>query len=372
MHRDRLLLGAAASRLVLGLCALTLLPLVYPGLAAHRWFFGAYLVFALGMQLLIWKGVGGMARAVAGGLVDMLVLTFLVHRVGSTATMMVSVYFFGAIVNTLVVGRRVGVTLAVASALFYCGVVISESVGLLPYAPDGPAWVQGRPDPAEAATVCGLMSILLIASAWIVGLLVHRIRTHEAELVAANVRLSELSSRDPLTQLFNRRHLMSRLDDELARVRRGHALSVIMVDLDRFKRVNDEQGHERGDQLLESIAKALASATREVDVPGRYGGDEFVVLLPDTQLADASTVAERLVLAVREIGLTYDAERPVTASVGVAVASAKDGARALIRRADERAYRAKQAGGDRACAELDGDDDALDGPGPRGKAPAEP
>lgn len=356
MRQDRLRLGAAACRLVLGVFALTALPLLYPGLAAHRLLFAAYVAFALAIQVLIWRGVGGMARAVVGGLVDVLVLTFVVHRVGSTATMMVSIYFFAAIVNTLVVGRGVGMTLAVAAALLYSAVVAAEVSGILPFAPDAPGWVRGRPGPAEGAIACALMSILLVSSAWIVGRLVARIRAREAELVAANERLSELSARDPLTQLYNRRHLMARIEDELARVRRGHSLALVMIDLDRFKRVNDERGHERGDELLTEIAAAIAGATREVDVPGRYGGDEFVVLLPDTSPADAKRVAERLVAAVRAVGERYDAEAPVTASAGVAVATPRDGARGLVRRADERAYRAKQAGGDRALAELDGDE----------------
>ncbi len=351
MQRDRLLLGAATSRLVLGVFALTMLPLLYPGLAAHRGIFAAYIAFAALMQLLIWRGIGGRARAIAGGLVDMLILTFIVHRVGSTATMMVSIYFFAAIVNTLVVGRRVGVVLAVASALLYSGVVAAEVLGVLPYGPDAPAWVRGRPGPTEAAIACLLLSILLVASGLIVGRLVARIRTREDELVSANARLSELSARDALTQLYNRRYLMARLEDELARVRRGHALAVIMIDLDRFKRINDEQGHERGDEVLVAIAAAIAGCTREIDVPGRYGGDEFVVLLPDTDPTDARAVAERLVEAVRSVGEGYDAERPVTASVGLAVATAQDEPRALVRRADERAYRAKQAGGDRALVE---------------------
>lgn len=282
--------------------------------------------------------------------------------------MMVSLYFFAAIVNTLVVGRRVGVTLAVLSALLYSGVVVAESSGLIPYGPDAPEWVSGTPGPTEAAIVCLLMSMLLIASAWLVGMLVHRIRLREAELLDANARLSELSARDPLTQLFNRRHLMSRLDEELARVRRGHPLAVVMIDLDRFKRINDEQGHERGDEVLRRIAEAVAGATREVDVPGRYGGDEFVVLLPDTDLSRARVVAERLVGAVRAVGEECDERRPVTASVGVAMAAVADGARAVMRRADELAYRAKEAGGDRACIEPELDE-AIERSGAREKVP---
>ncbi len=370
MNRERLQLAAATSRLVLGLFAITLLPLLYPGLAASRWLFGIYLGSATVMQVLIWRGVGGTARAVVGGLIDMAILTYIVHRAGSAGTMMVSLYFFAAIVNTLVVGRRVGVTLAVLAALSYSFVVMAEAFGLMPYGPDAPHWSHGGPGPAEGLVAITLQSLLLIASAWVVGMLVHRVRRHEAELVDANQRLSELSVRDPLTQLYNRRHLMERLEDELARVRRGHALAVIMIDLDRFKRINDELGHQRGDEVLSQIAAALAGATREVDVVGRYGGDEFVVLLPDASGEAAARVADRLVRAIREVGIRCDPDRPVTGSVGVAIAKPSDGARPVIHRADAHAYRAKQAGGDGASVEAD-PEEAIDRSGPRVKLPVE-
>jgi diguanylate cyclase (GGDEF)-like protein len=348
LPRERLQLAAATSRLVLGLFAMVVLPLLYPGLAQHRVVFAVYLAVAVVMQLLIWRGVGGNLRAIAGGVVDMVALTFIVHRVGSFATMMVSLYFFAAIVNTLVAGRRVGLTLAICSAFLYAGVLWAEVLGVLPYGPDAPSWGRGiTPGPVEATVACGLMVFLLIASAWTVGVLVQRLESREEELVRANKRLEELSARDPLTQLFNRRHLMSRVEAELARVRRGHPLAVVMIDLDRFKHVNDERGHEKGDEVLKDIATALAAEVRAIDVPGRYGGDEFIVLLPDTDIAHANVVAERLVSAVRAVGERHDPEKPVTASAGVATAHADDGGRALIRRADERAYAAKQAGGDR-------------------------
>lgn len=127
-----------------------------------------------------------------------------------------------------------------------------------------------------------------------------------------------------------------------------------MIDLDSFKKVNDAQGHLRGDDLLKEIASCLAAATRASDVAGRYGGDEFVVVLPDTDAAHAEGIAERLARSVREAGERFDAERPVTASVGVAVttpADAPENAPGLLRRADENAYRAKLAGGDRVCSE---------------------
>jgi diguanylate cyclase (GGDEF)-like protein len=179
---------------------------------------------------------------------------------------------------------------------------------------------------------------------------VERLYRRERDLMDANAKLETLSQRDPLTTLYNRRHLMERLEGELARVRRGQTLTVVMIDLDGFKRVNDSHGHIAGDALLQALAQALASATRTTDVLGRYGGDEFVVLLPGTTGEAARTAAQRLVDAVRQVGQEFSREHPVTASVGLSEADAGDDARGSIQRADERAYLAKKRGGDRVEA----------------------
>src|SRR5262249_10125157 len=153
-----------------------------------------------------------------------------------------------------------------------------------------------------------------LGSTSIVALLVRQVRRREQELVEANARLEDLSQRDPLTELYNRRYLYERLDHELARVRRGHPLAVVMIDLDRFKAVNDAHGHLQGDRLLRDIAAAVASTTRVTDVPGRYGGDEFLIVLPDTDLERARTVAQRVAESVRTAGWRFEAPHPVTAS----------------------------------------------------------
>ncbi len=351
---ERLQLVAAWSRVVLALVAVVLLPLLYPGFERNRWIFGGYVAFALLGQLLIYKGVGGATRSFVTGLVDMAMVTFLVQRVGSMGTMLVAIYYFAVIVNTLVVGKRVGIGLSLAGSLFYALVILGEQAGVLAYGPNAPAWASVVPGRTDALVGASLLAGTLLGSAAMVGVLVTRIRDREAELEGLAARLEALSQRDPLTQLFNRRYLMQRLDAELARVRRGSALSVLMIDLDKFKRVNDAEGHQRGDEILVAIAQALADATREVDVPGRYGGDEFVVLLPDTAPEAAREVAQRLVANVRGVGLRFDPDLPVTASVGLAHAHGEDEARVLVQRADEHAYRAKQAGGDRVSAEPPG------------------
>lgn len=352
MGNDRPIFLAATLRFVLGLVPLVGLPSVYPGLAEHRGIFLGYLAWALFAQILIWRGIGGMTRSVIDGLVDIAIVTFIVHRVGSVATMMVSVYMLVVILNTLVVGKRVGVVVAVLTALAYAGIVMSEAVGWLPYAPDAPPETRVvRPNVTQGLVFAGLVGSITVLITAVVGVLVHLIGLRESQLVEANAQLEELSQRDPLTQLFNRRHLLRRIQDELAWVNRGRPLAVVMIDLDRFKRVNDERGHLQGDALLRKLAQALGTHSRATDVAGRFGGDEFVVLLPDTRPEAAATAAERLRTAIREVGTEFDTELPVTASVGVAHARTTDTPAELLRRADEHAYRAKQEGGDQVVDE---------------------
>jgi diguanylate cyclase (GGDEF)-like protein len=232
--------------------------------------------------------------------------------------------------------------LAAFGATVYALTLVAEMRGWIVYGPDAPAWAPalGPPQPQAVLTATVFVGMLAAISAMLTGRLVQTIRKHEAEL-------EELSQRDALTQLYNRRHLLGRLEMELARLRRGHPLSLIMIDLDGFKRVNDRQGHLRGDALLVELADVLSTAVRETDLVGRYGGDEFLILLPDTQSPEAQLVAERVTNEVRRIGATYDAATPVTASSGIAVAVPTDSVHTLVQRADENAYRAKQAGGNR-------------------------
>jgi diguanylate cyclase (GGDEF)-like protein len=202
----------------------------------------------------------------------------------------------------------------------------------------------------QTAMASIFISVFVPASTAIVTALVRAVQRREAALVVVNERLEQLSQLDPLTGIFNRRHLFARIEAELARVRRGHPLALIMVDLDHFKGVNDSQGHLRGDVLLKEIATALARTTRVTDVAGRYGGDEFVVVLPDTDSVAALAVAERVTDAIREAARAFDEAQPVTASVGIGLADPDDTVASLLRRADENAYRAKESGGNRVAS----------------------
>ena len=176
---------------------------------------------------------------------------------------------------------------------------------------------------------------------------------NEAAMALENARLYEdarkLADRDPLTGFYNHRFLHERLGEEIVRAQRsGTALSLLMLDLDDFKLVNDTFGHLFGDRVLAWAAELIRSTLRASDIPARYGGDEFAVILPETGPAAANVVAERILEAFQE--RPYEAEGrsgvPIAASIGVA-AFPRDGrnAQELIAAADAALYEVKDAGG---------------------------
>jgi diguanylate cyclase (GGDEF)-like protein len=162
----------------------------------------------------------------------------------------------------------------------------------------------------------------------------------------------EHSQRDSLTSCFNRGHGLEMLDRELHRASRmRQPLSILMFDIDRFKTINDELGHLRGDDLLRAVGAQLTRVLRSTDVRCRYGGDEFLIILPDTPLLGAQQVAEGLRREIATLAMVAgDKTIAVTASFGVAAADqAELGVTALIERADEALYRAKRAGKNQSC-----------------------
>ncbi|HXT48242.1 MAG TPA: diguanylate cyclase [Gemmatimonadaceae bacterium] len=170
---------------------------------------------------------------------------------------------------------------------------------------------------------------------------------------ADNERLEVLALTDALTQTLNRRALMDRLESELDRARRySLTLSLLMVDLDHFKTVNDTFGHLAGDEALRGVARVLQREARSVDVVARYGGEEFVVILPETGEEGAVKVAERIRARVAEQPSEGVAAIPsVTVSVGVAtvLSTGIQAPEEVIALADEALYRAKAQGRNRVC-----------------------
>ena len=167
----------------------------------------------------------------------------------------------------------------------------------------------------------------------------------QKQLQELNEELSEQTLTDALTHLKNRRAFDRLLANEYARTLRTRSpLALLMVDVDHFKAYNDQYGHLAGDQALQAVAAAIKSQARAYDHVARYGGEEFAVILPDTQVADTRAVAERIRQAVQALqGL----HRPVTVSVGAAMAEAKTDPADLVNRADQALYQAKQAGRNR-------------------------
>ncbi len=160
-------------------------------------------------------------------------------------------------------------------------------------------------------------------------------------------QVQRLAVTDPLTNLHNRRYFFEVAHREMERARRYESpLSLIMIDIDRFKDVNDTHGHLIGDLVLRHIAERLKAQLREIDVLCRYGGEEFVILLPDTNLEAAYQVAERLRQTIVQTPIQADGKQvKVTTSLGVAYMDADcHQIDELIRYADQALYQAKSAG----------------------------
>jgi photoactive yellow protein len=187
-----------------------------------------------------------------------------------------------------------------------------------------------------------------------------QLKQTERALQAALGEARELALRDPLTNLYNRRHLQMVVPGDLARIQRyAYPLSVVMVDLDHFKGINDRYGHATGDRALIAVAQALLRSLRATDYCCRVGGEEFCVILPGTGAEAAAPVVERIREAIRDVSLEEVSGLHLTASLGVSCAehpppehrlSEEEIQReidALARAADDALFEAKSAGRDR-------------------------
>jgi diguanylate cyclase (GGDEF)-like protein/PAS domain S-box-containing protein len=168
----------------------------------------------------------------------------------------------------------------------------------------------------------------------------------EEELKKANQELERLAKHDPLTDLYNRRYFIEQLELEFKRAKRYNAsLAVLIMDLDHFKKVNDTHGHLVGDKVLTSVARSIINSTRSTDIAGRYGGEEFCMILPSTDAQKAFNTAEKLRTAISMNRYHGEFEFTVTCSIGITEIDPDDADLFhLIRRADVALYRAKDAG----------------------------
>ncbi|RJF99876.1 biofilm regulation diguanylate cyclase SiaD [Noviherbaspirillum saxi] len=165
-----------------------------------------------------------------------------------------------------------------------------------------------------------------------------------------NEALKDASTRDALTGIGNRRMLMDRVKAEAARMERmSRPMTVALLDVDRFKAVNDAHGHEAGDRALIEIAQVIQSSVRDYDICGRWGGEEFMVIMPEVGAADAAMVIERVRSTIAGLDLRVgDTQLVLSASFGIAERRAGENASDTINRADAALFEAKRAGRNRA------------------------
>ncbi|HSR36589.1 MAG TPA: diguanylate cyclase, partial [Desulfurivibrionaceae bacterium] len=198
----------------------------------------------------------------------------------------------------------------------------------------------------------GLLFTVTLAS--FLGIVYRMILSLQRKLATAEEKIRELAVTDELTGLKNRRFLLSRLADELDRAHRYHRpLACLLFDVDHFKRVNDTYGHEAGDAVLKALSDTAQRHCRATDLLGRYGGEEFVMILPETDLEEARLLAERLRKTIADLRISV-AEKEITVTVSFGVASYRPAETTalidlygFIKRADNAMYEAKRLGRNR-------------------------
>ncbi len=201
------------------------------------------------------------------------------------------------------------------------------------------------------AVVIFLVTALLVAMT--LALFNHRLQREIEQRKTAEEKLKQLTDTDPLTLLLNKKAFSKRYVEEMVRARRYNTpFSILLIDLDKFKRVNDRYGHEVGDQVLADVAGFLSKNSRETDVCGRFGGEEFVLLLPNTPLAESTAYANRLCNRIRghELSLENGGSVTLTASIGVAEWLPMEDNEVTILRADKALQQAKIKGRDQVVA----------------------
>lgn len=201
--------------------------------------------------------------------------------------------------------------------------------------------LNGAPGNAfEAKSFSSMLLFLGLISVCVTGLFV--LVLSSGELIA---RSRDESLKDSLSGAFNRRGIEAKLEAELLHVQRSrHRLSVALIDVDYFKSINDIQGHAAGDAALREVAEAISAHLRGRDYLGRYGGDEFLLILPNTPCSIALAVTERLNRAVTNLQLTTGTPMPLTLSIGITEAVPHDDAASVLARADKALYQAKSDG----------------------------
>ena len=269
-----------------------------------------------------WRGRYAVGFEVLAALV---LASGLVWLTGGAGSPFVFTYHLVVVAAALTMGSRLALVVAAAASLAY---VSQLALGSGTSASNGELLRVG----------------INLGSLWLLAYLAAVYASSERRVRA---RVLELSQTDPLTSLFNRGQLFPRLEQEVQRTRRsGRGFCVLMVDLDGLKGINDSMGHLRGDDVLRSVGRVITSSIRGVDAAYRYGGDEFLILLPETEFIGAYVVAEKIREGVEEIGATLgNNDAPTSVSIGL-VSHPEDGSSTeeLMIAADRAMYQAKSLG----------------------------
>ena len=199
-----------------------------------------------------------------------------------------------------------------------------------------------------------LIPVFFAVFGFVIGFLIDKLFRQKAMLEKVNHSLKEESIMDELTGQYNRRHILYELEKEIERARRyKHTLAGIMIDVDDFKKFNDRYGHPFGDIILKEVTNVFDHCIRTIDVLGRYGGDEFIILLPEATAETAKVVAERIKKAINEHVITHK-KKPIKVTVSIGIHYFDDltnmDKKDFIDRIDQALYLAKTSGKNRVAS----------------------
>ncbi len=244
-------------------------------------------------------------------------------------------YYLLMFIPAIAVSTRVPVIVVLLALLlvFYLGLhTISHATGVL-----------------TPLSVTGMWVVHAVNVAIVFAMASYTARFYYNTVRRAEHKLVELATQDPLTGLANRRNLIARAEQEIARARRsGAPIALMIADIDHFKQINDQYGHDTGDQVIHQIAQLLSGLCREQDTVSRWGGEEFLLLIPATGIEDARLLAERFRLAAEATHIEHaDAKIAITLSFGVTALAVIEPLGVAIARADRAMYQSKAAGRNR-------------------------